>query len=120
MDAEPRLDALEARLVGGADYRLTRNTFPLWGRPFHVLDVLAAGCSKAAALVALAASLGIDLADTVAAGDHWNDVEMLAVAGLGIAMGNAPAGVQARADLVTGTCDADGLAQALEPLAFGA
>jgi hydroxymethylpyrimidine pyrophosphatase-like HAD family hydrolase len=119
MDAEHRLDGLAAALAGRADCRLTRNTFPLWGRKFHVLDVLAPGCSKAAALVALAERLGVPLAETVAVGDHWNDAEMLAVAGLGIAMGNAPPGVQAQADRVTGTCDDDGLAQALEPLTFG-
>ena len=120
MDGLARLDALETALIARTDCRLTRNTFPLWGRQFHVLDVLAPGCSKAAAVVALAARLGVPLADVVAVGDHWNDVEMLEVAGLGIAMGNAPTGVQARADRVTGTADADGLAQALEPLAFGA
>jgi hydroxymethylpyrimidine pyrophosphatase-like HAD family hydrolase len=119
MDGEARLDALQTALIARTDCRITRNTFPLWGRMFHVLDVLAPGCSKAAAVAALADRLGVALADVVAVGDHWNDVEMLEVAGLGIAMGNAPPGVQARADRVTATCDADGLALALEPLTFG-
>ena len=56
----------------------------------------------------------------MAAGDQWNDVEMLEAAGLGIAMGNAPPGVQARADRVVGSCEADGLADALAALPFGA
>lgn len=119
MDAHARLDAVMAALAGRRDCRVTRNTFPLWGRTFHVLDVLAPHCSKAAAVVALAERLGVPLSEVVAVGDHWNDVEMLEVAGLGIAMGNAPPGVQARADRVTGTCDAEGLADALEGLAFG-
>ncbi len=120
LDAERQIDALVARLAGGEGYTLTRNTFPLWDRAFHALDVLAAGCSKAAGLRALAAQLGIALSDTVAAGDQWNDVEMLEAAGLGIAMGNAPPGVQARADRVVGSCEADGLADALAALPFGA
>src|SRR3954468_3259574 len=119
MDEEPRIEALIARLEGGPDYALTRNTFPLWGRFFHVLDVLAPGCSKASGLRSLAAHLGIAEADTVAAGDGWNDVEMIEAAGLGIAMGSAPAAVQARADRVTDTADAEGLALALEALEFG-
>lgn len=119
MDSESRLDGVAAALAPRQDCRITRNTFPLWGRQFHVLDVLAPETSKAAAVTALAARLGVPTAATVAIGDHWNDVEMLEAVGLGIAMGNAPAGVRARADLVTGTCDEDGVAQALEALSFG-
>ncbi len=119
MDSESRLDDVAAALRHRTDCRITRNTFPLWGRRFHVLDVLAPETSKAAALAALAARLGVPIAEIVAIGDHFNDVEMLEAAGLGIAMGNAPAEVQARADRVTGTCDEEGVAQALATLAFG-
>ncbi|HLH22851.1 MAG TPA: HAD hydrolase family protein [Chloroflexota bacterium] len=119
MDSETRLDGVAAALATRADCRVTRNTFPLWGRRFHVLDVLAPETSKAAAVAALAARLGVPLAATVAIGDHFNDVEMLETVGLGIAMGNAPAEVRARAARVTGTCDEAGVAQALEALPFG-
>jgi hydroxymethylpyrimidine pyrophosphatase-like HAD family hydrolase len=70
-------------------------------------------------VAALADRLGVPIADTVAIGDHFNDVEMLEAVGLGIAMGNAPAEVQVRADRVTGSCDEEGVAQALETLSFG-
>ena len=119
MDAEARLDTLLPRLSDRDDVHVTRNTFPLLGRPFHVLDILAAGCSKAAALATLAAWLGVSLSETVAIGDHWNDVEMLETAGLGIAMGSAPPAVQARANRVTRTSDEDGVAEALAGLEFG-
>jgi hydroxymethylpyrimidine pyrophosphatase-like HAD family hydrolase len=49
----------------------------------------------------------------MAIGDNWNDVEMLEYAGLGIAMGDAPAGVQAVADWVAPTVDEDGVAAAI-------
>lgn len=119
MDSESRLDGVAAALVHRADCRVTRNTFPLWGRQFHVLDVLAPDTSKAAAVTALAERLGVPIVETAAVGDHFNDVEMLEAVGLGVAMGNAPAEVRARADRVTGTCDEEGVAQALEGLAFG-
>jgi len=119
MDALARLDALARRLQSRADCRLTRNSFPLWGRQFHVLDVLAPSCSKATALRQLADLFQVSLAETVAAGDHWNDVEMLEAAGLGIAMGSAPAGVQARADRVAPPSDHEGLAAVLDTLEFG-
>ncbi len=55
----------------------------------------------------------------IAVGDEANDTEMIAEAGLGIAMGNATAELKALADQVTFDHDHDGLAEALEPL-FGA
>ena len=64
----------------------------------------------------LAAHLGLDLSQTVAFGDDVNDVSMLRAAGIGVAMGNAsPEALQA-ADRITGTCDEDGVAQALRRL----
>ena len=61
---------------------------------------------KARALADLAAQFGIDLADTVAIGDGANDLEMLALAGTGIAF-NAKPVVAERADhAVSGPLDA--------------
>jgi Cof subfamily protein (haloacid dehalogenase superfamily) len=57
--------------------------------------------------------LGTQAANVMAIGDNWNDVEMLEYAGLGIAMGDAPAGVQAVADWVAPTVDEDGVAAAI-------
>jgi hydroxymethylpyrimidine pyrophosphatase-like HAD family hydrolase len=54
----------------------------------------------------------------IAVEDEANDAEMIAEAGLGIAMGNATAELKALADQVTLGHDQDGLAEALEPL-FG-
>jgi len=52
----------------------------------------------------------------IAVGDEANDAEMIAEAGLGIAMGNATPELKALADHVTLDHDHDGLAEALEPL----
>ncbi len=55
----------------------------------------------------------------MAVGDGDNDVDMFAVAGWGVAMGNAPVHVQRQANAVTYSNDEDGLAVALETLFSG-
>lgn len=59
---------------------------------------------KAAALREWAAERRVPLSRTIAIGDGANDLEMMAVAGLGIAFNAKPA-VRARADLVIGPVD---------------
>lgn len=58
--------------------------------------------------------LGITAAEVMTVGDSYNDVEMLAYAGVGVAMGNADAAVQATANWVAPTVTADGVAAAIE------
>ncbi|MFJ6199258.1 HAD family hydrolase [Micromonospora sp. NPDC092111] len=74
------------------------------------------GISKASALERLRVTLGVGAGDTVAVGDHLNDVEMLRWAARGVAMGHAPDAVRAAADEVTGSCAEDGLADVLESI----
>ena len=52
--------------------------------------------------------------NVMAIGDDFTDIEMLEYAGIGIAMGNAPTAVKARADWVTTTIEQDGVARAIE------
>ena len=52
--------------------------------------------------------------NVMAIGDDFTDIEMLEYAGIGVAMGNAPAAVKARADWVTTTIEEDGVARAIE------
>ena len=58
--------------------------------------------------------LGLQLANVMAIGDNFNDVEMLEYVGLGVAMGNAPAAVQAIAKWVAPSVEEDGAAVAIE------
>lgn len=83
------------------------------------LEINAPGVSKASALRALAAHLGIPMAQVMACGDSENDAEMLRAAGLGVAMGNAAACVRAAAKAVTASNEADGAALAIERWALG-
>jgi hydroxymethylpyrimidine pyrophosphatase-like HAD family hydrolase len=71
-----------------------------------------AGVTKGSSLEALRVHLGVAETDTMAIGDSHNDVEMLAWAAHGVAMGQAPAAVRAVADEVTLPVRQDGLAAA--------
>ncbi|SDF55370.1 HAD-superfamily hydrolase, subfamily IIB [Lentzea fradiae] len=78
------------------------------------LTVVPADVTKGSALHDLSGELGIDPRDALAIGDGSNDVEMLRWAGHGVAMGQAPAHVQAVADEVCPTVLDDGAAQVLD------
>lgn len=74
------------------------------------LEVLPPGVNKGVALAELARQLAIPLEAVVAFGDNLNDLEMVEVAGLGVAVGNAHPDLKARADLVVGTNNEGGMA----------
>jgi hydroxymethylpyrimidine pyrophosphatase-like HAD family hydrolase len=78
------------------------------------LDLAPAGVSKASALDVVRRRLGVPASATAAVGDGRNDLEMLAWAACGVAMGHAVPEVQDAADRVTGRYDEDGLATALD------
>jgi Cof subfamily protein (haloacid dehalogenase superfamily) len=85
----------------------------------YYLDVTPLAGNKGDGIRALAASRGVDLADTVAIGDQANDLAMLDRAGFGIVMGNAPDKVKACAGAVTLSNDEDGVAYAIDTLILG-
>ena len=70
--------------------------------------------SKEFGLRKLAEELGYDLKDVYAFGDALNDMEMIKVAGVGIAMGNAKEELKAIADYVTDDINNDGIMKALK------
>lgn len=68
---------------------------------------------KGYALKALAEHLGIPRSQTMALGDGHNDMSMIEMAGLGVAMEECWPGVRERADYITGSCNDSGVAQAI-------
>lgn len=86
---------------------------PVRSQPI-IAEFLVKGVSKATGLKSLADRLGVDAAHVMAIGDQLNDLEMLEWAGLGVAMGNAVAGIKEVADVVTGSNEDAGVAQAIE------
>jgi Cof subfamily protein (haloacid dehalogenase superfamily) len=79
-----------------------------------MLEVLPQGASKGDGLRRLLDFLSISPDHVLAIGDGENDIGMLQLARIGVAMGNAPQEVKAAADYVAGTNDADGVAEAVE------
>lgn len=78
------------------------------------INMVAPGVSKGKAVEVLAEHLGIPMSHVIAIGDGINDISMLSVAGLAIAMGNAPEEVKAAADHITLDVTEGGLAAAIE------
>lgn len=77
------------------------------------LEVMPNGVNKGLGVEKVCADMGISMDEVMAFGDNYNDIPMLEMAGLGIAMGNADGEVKNSADYVTDTCDLDGIAKAL-------
>ena len=78
------------------------------------LEVMPPGASKGEALKFVCSLAGVDLADVMAVGDNYNDMEMISEAGYSVAMGNAVEELKELADSVTLDCDEEGLAIAIE------
>lgn len=79
-----------------------------------LLEISAAGISKASGLASLAEEWEVDATDVVAFGDMPNDLPMLSWAGHAVGMANAHPEVLAAVDEVTSSNDDDGVAQVLE------
>ncbi|MFN2147277.1 MAG: Cof-type HAD-IIB family hydrolase [Anaerolineales bacterium] len=80
------------------------------------LEINRAGVDKGSALKSLSEYLGIPLEGVVAVGDSPNDISMLRVAGVSVAMGNAASEVRQAADLVAPSNDEDGVAWLMEKI----
>lgn len=78
------------------------------------LEVIAGGIDKGEGLRFLLNHLGIAPEEVLAMGDGGSDVPLLQAAGIGVAMANATGSAKAAADFVTGSCEEDGVAAALE------
>jgi Cof subfamily protein (haloacid dehalogenase superfamily) len=96
-----------AEFAGRADVTISHPRF---------LEFVAPGVSKGRAIRFLARRLRIPLAATLAIGDQWNDLEMLAEVGHGTAMPSAPPEVRAAARYVAPPLEEDGAARMIEDL----
>lgn len=113
-DPEVSIDEL---LAAALDLEVPGCSLTTSGAPF--LEVGPAGVHKGTGLARLCGVLGIDRSEVVAFGDNRNDAEMLAWAGLGVAMaGGLPEAIDV-ADEVTASNDEDGIALVVERLLGG-
>lgn len=80
------------------------------------IEINSREATKGVAIKRLAAYLGIDIGETMAFGDDFNDITMLKAAGIGVAMGNSNDEVKKAADRVTADCDSSGVALAMKDI----
>lgn len=84
-----------------------------------MVEVLPPGASKGTTLKRLLKDMGIAPENVLALGDGENDIAMLEVAGIGVAVGNADEKLKAAADHVVATNDAGGVAEAIVRFVLG-
>jgi Cof subfamily protein (haloacid dehalogenase superfamily) len=96
-----------AHFAGRADVTISHPRF---------LEFVAPGVSKGRAVRWLARRLGVPLGATLAIGDQWNDLEMIAEVGHGTAMPTAPRAVQAVARYIAPSLAEEGVARMIEAL----
>lgn len=85
----------------------------VWGSP-NGIEVTASEATKGNGLLWVCRYFDITPEACMAFGDSGNDVSMLKLAGMGVAMGNAPDPVKDAADLITDTNMEDGVAKVIE------
>lgn len=108
-DDEEELSALDAHMqrhLNGVMDTIQSNPY--------MLEVVGYQVGKSYAMSALVQKLGIDLREVIAIGDGAADINMIQMAGTGIAMANATEGVRRCADFTTLSNDQDGAALAIE------
>lgn len=85
----------------------------------NYMEVTAKHVSKEQALYEIAQHYQVPLEEVMTVGDNFNDLPMLRLAGLGVAMGNAPEAVKTEANAVTKSNNEHGVAEAIKEYVLG-
>jgi Cof subfamily protein (haloacid dehalogenase superfamily) len=85
-----------------------------WGAPWHVIEIIRTGLSKAVGLERICSSFNIPVENVIAFGDEDNDFEMIEFAGTGVAMANSIPKLKELSNAVTLSNEEDGIAHFLE------
>ncbi len=85
--------------------------------PFFI-ELVPRGIDKAQSLNRLLGLIGLTPNDMIAFGDGYNDLSMLKLAGIGVAMANAVPEVRAEADFITKSNEEDGVAFAIQKFCY--
>ncbi len=116
--SESHADKLVSMFSGEPDLNLVKVYLHYNG--WWAVDFTAEGVHKGAAALVLAERMGIEAGEFIAAGDSFNDLPMLKIAGLRIAMDSAPPAMKEIADYVAPAVEEDGLAVAIEEVVLPA
>ena len=77
--------------------------------------------NKGAGLKKLAKILGVDIKDTIAIGDNFNDLSMIRDAGLGVGVANVAKDMRGDCDYICeNNCDNNAVSEVLEKFIFNA
>ena len=85
----------------------------------NYMEVTAKHVSKEQALYEIAQHYQVPLEEVMTVGDNFNDLPMLRLAGLGVAMDNAPEAVKTEANAVTKSNNEHGVAEAIKEYVLG-
>ncbi|MEI7025773.1 Cof-type HAD-IIB family hydrolase [Paenibacillus sp. y28] len=102
-----------ARLLEGKNVHMTKS------KPYFLEFTHKEG-TKGQAVAHLAKHIGCELSEVIAIGDSWNDRDMLEVAGLGVAMGNAVDALKEIADYITLSNNEDGVKHVIDKYVLNA
>ena len=121
IDETPRVRQLTRAIDAefGDAVRTINTQSLLGGGLYSWAEVFDAKSGKDHGVRVLSEIYDIPLSRTVAIGDNFNDLDMFAVAGASVAMGNSPADVRSVADHVTTGVAAGGAAAVLDAIAAG-
>ena len=99
-EAKPKVEAIKNATI--------TSSFP------NNLEVGGPNTSKKTALLWLMDVLDVETDELMCCGDAPNDIAMVELAGIGVAVANAWGGLKDHADYITGSNDDDGVAMAIE------
>ena len=105
-----KIQAQITDLTGDMDVSFSSNRYMEFNRK---------GVSKGKGLHKLADLLGVDIKDTIAIGDNYNDLSMIKEAGLGIGVANTVEAMKKECDYITkADCDHSAIAEVINRFIF--
>ena len=78
------------------------------------VEMCSRNAGKGNALRFLASLNGVDISQTIAIGDQYNDIPMIEAAGLSVAVGNAVAALKEKADYIAPPCSESAIAHIID------
>lgn len=114
------LDDKRSGLIGrlSGELKAMQGEFSFFQYGEYSIEIVAEGCSKAYGLSSLLEYLKIPAESVMAVGDHTNDIEVIRMAGTGVAVANADPKLKAAADYITAGERADGVEEAVDRFVF--
>lgn len=107
----------EHRILQKAEQKLKKKYNSLLSIYFsepYFLEIMPQKVDKAQSLLTLLNTIGLNSEEMICCGDGFNDISMIEIAGLGVAMENAQDAVKAAADYITRSNDEDGILHVIQ------